>query len=313
MGQTLKGKNAVVTGAGRGIGKAIALQIAAEGGNVVVNDLGIARDGSGQDTSPADEVVAQLKKMGGAAVANYDSVADFDAAERIIKTCVDNFGRIDILVNNAGFLRDRMIFNMSEVEWRSVLAVMADGAFNCSRHACILMRKQKGGRIINITSDAWRGTVGHANYGAGKAAIVGLTRATAREMGKYRVTCNAVAPMAATRMTLDDDVIQGIKKRVEAGVMAKEQADAMLGMPGPEGAAPMIVYLATDEAANINGQVFHSEAGRVSIYSEPVETHPIQRDFKREGLFSVDELIKRVPKELLTDYVNPSPPPEESA
>jgi len=218
-------------------------------------------------------------------------------------------------VNNAGFLRDRMIFNMTQDEWSSVIDVMLNGTFNCSRHACVLMRQQRGGRIINITSDAWRGTVGHVNYGAAKAGIVGLTRAIAREMGKYGVTCNAIAPAAATRMTMDEDVIQGFKKRAEAGLAPKEvlEMDITTLMPGPEGVSPMIVYLATDEAANINGQVFHAESGRIAIYSEPVETRVILRDYKKEGLFSVEELTKRVPEELLVDYVNPSPPAEKPA
>lgn len=305
MGRELDNKAAVVTGAGRGIGREIALFLAAEGAKVIVNDPGAARDGSGQDAKPADEVVAEIKKRGGEAVANYDSVADFASAERIINTCPDKFGRIDILVNVAGVLRDRMIFNMSEEEWDHVLDVHLKGSFNCSRHACILMRKQRSGRIINITSDAWRGTVGHANYGAAKAGIVGLTRAIAREMGRYNITCNAIAPVAATRMTLDEDVKQGIKKRYEAGLMPKEQMDAILNMPGPEYVPPIVAYLATDEAWNINGQVFHAEGGRISIYSEPVETKAI---YKKEGIWTLDELINIVPQTIAQGLVNPAPP-----
>ena len=308
MGDRLKGKNAVVTGSGRGIGREIALAMAAEGANVVVNDPGVARDGKGSDTKPVDEVVAEIRKRGGTAAVNYDSVTDFAGAERIIQTCLDSFGRIDILINNAGFLRDRMIFNMALEEWGAIIDVMLNGTFNCTRHAAPLMRKQRGGRIINITSDAWRGTVGHANYGAAKAGIVGFTRAVAREMGKYGVTCNAVAPMAATRMSLDDDVKQGLRKRLEAGLISKEAYDTALATPGPEGVPPLIVYLASDEAANINGRTFHSDAERISIYSEPVEERVIHWDYRNKGIITVDKLADLVPKELVVDYVNPAPP-----
>jgi len=308
MGGRLKGKNAVVTGAGRGLGRAMALALAAEGARLVINDPGLARDGSGQDIAPADEVVTEIKKAGGEAVANYDSVASWDSAERIIKTCIDSFGRIDILVNNAGFLRDRMVFNMSNEEWSGVIDVMLNGAFYCSRHASGLMRAQKHGRIISITSDAWRGTVGHCNYGAAKAGIVGLTRALARELGKYNITCNAIAPVAATRMTMDEDTKQGLKKRLEGGLLSQETYDSAMAMPKPEGITPMVVYLATDEAANINGSVFHSEAGRIAIYSEPVEIRAMHKDFNTYGLFTIDELVKMVPQTLLTSYINPAPP-----
>ncbi|MCK4697325.1 MAG: SDR family oxidoreductase, partial [Dehalococcoidia bacterium] len=236
------------------------------------------------------------------------SVVDFNAAQQIIKSCVDKFGRIDILVNCQGNLRDRMIWNMTEDEWDSVMVVHLKGTFNTCRHACTLMREQKYGRIINVTSDAWRGTMGHVNYGAVKGGIVSLTRSIAREMGRYGVTANCFAPIAATRMTLNDEVIKGTWKRVEAGVMTKEQAEQMLNMPGPEHIPPIVVYLATDHAANINGQVFHAEAGRVSIYNEPVEIRAI---YKPEGIFTTEELINAVPKTLLTGYINPAPPQPE--
>ena len=311
MSEKLKGKSGVVTGAGRGIGREIALAMAREGANVVVVDPGVARDGSGTSAAPADEVVAEIQKKGGTAVANYGSVVDFKAAENIIKSCVDNFGRIDFLVNCAGILRERMIWNMSEEEWDGVIAVHLKGTFNCSRHACVFMREQKGGRIINLTSDAWRGTVGQCNYGAAKGGIVSLTRAIAREMGRYGVTCNALCPVAATRMTMTEEVKAGLRKRLEAGLITKEAYEGFAAMPGPEYIPPMAIYLATDAAANINGQVLHVERGRVAIYSEPVEIRAI---YKAEagGAWSVDELEEYVPKTILTGYVNPAPPvPEE--
>ena len=308
MGEKLKGKNAVVTGAAGGIGREICLALAAEGANILANDIGAARDGSGAGEGPVDKVVEEIKERGVKAIANYESVVDFAAAEQLIKACVDEFGRIDILVNCHGNLRDRMIWNMTEDEWDSVMYVHLKGTFNTCRHACVLMREQRSGRIINVTSDAWRGTMGHVNYGAVKGGIVSLTRSIAREMGRYGVTANCFAPIAATRMTMNDEVIQGTWKRVEAGVMTKEQAEQILNMPGPEFIPPIVVYLATDHAANINGQVFHAEKGRIAIYSEPVE---VQAIYKEEGNFTMEELIDAVPKTLLQGYINPAPPQPE--
>lgn len=304
MAQRLKGKNAVVTGAGGGVGRAIALALAEEGANVVVNDLGGAVNGSGSSTTPAEETVALIKKAGSKAVANYDNVTEFDAAKRIIDTCVEHFGKLDILVNVAGILRDRMVFNMSFDEWDAVIKVHLYGTFNCCRHACALMRQQRSGRIINTTSDAWVQTVGHVNYGAAKGGIVTLTKSIAREMGRYGVTCNAFAPVAATRMTLSEETKAGFKKRYEAGQMSKERYEELIGMPGPEFVAPFIAYLATDEASDINGCVFQVTGGRVGLYSEPELVRFI---FKPEGKWSVDELIKTVTQTLTQGIANPAP------
>ena len=305
MAQRLKDKSAVVTGAGGGIGKAIALALVEEGANVVVNDLGGTLDGTSSSATPADETVAMIKKAGGKAVANYDSVVDFTSAKRIIDTCVEHFGKLDILVNVAGILRDRMVFNMSAEEWDAVLKVHLYGTFNCCRHACALMRQQRSGRIINTTSDAWVQTVGHVNYGAAKGGIVTLTKSIAREMGRYGVTCNVFAPVAATRMTLSEETKAGFKKRYEAGLVTKERYEELVGMPGPEFVGPFIAYLATDEAADINGCVFQVSGGRVGLYSEPQLTRFI---FKTEGKRTVDELVKEVPKSLTQGIANPAPP-----
>jgi len=304
MTDRLKGKNAIVTGGAGGVGREICLALAAEGANIVVNDVGATRDGSGGEASPADKVATEIKEKGGNAISNHDSVVDFAYAEKLIKSCVDTFGKLDILVNSHGNLRDRMIWNMSEEEWDSVMFVHLKGTFNTCRHACVLMREQKAGRIINVTSDAWRGTAGHANYGAVKGGVVSLTRSIAREMGRYGVTANCFAPIAATRMTMDEDVQANVWKRVEAGVMTKEQAEQFLSMPGPEFVPPIIVYLATDEAGYMNGQVFHAEGGRIAIYSEPVEVRAI---YKSEGKFNVEELIQLVPRTLADGYINPAP------
>jgi NAD(P)-dependent dehydrogenase (short-subunit alcohol dehydrogenase family) len=307
LSEHLKGRNAVVTGAAGGLGKEICLALAREGANIVCNDIGADRSGAGAEKTPVDKVVDAVKAIGVKAIANYDSVVDFKASEKLIKTCVQEFGKIDILVNCHGMLRDKMIWNMSEDEWDSVVAVHLKGTFNTCRHACVLMREQKSGRIINVTSDAWRGTMGHVNYGAVKGGVVSLTRSIAREMGRYSVTCNAFAPIAATRMTMSDEVVKGTWKRVEAGVMSKAEAELMLAMPGPEHIPPIIIYLATDQAWNINGQVFHAEGGRVGIYSEPIEVKSVYKELKY-GPFTTDEMIAMVPKILQQGYINPAPP-----
>jgi NAD(P)-dependent dehydrogenase (short-subunit alcohol dehydrogenase family) len=300
MGNKLEGRAAVVTGAGRGIGRAIALELAKEGAKVVVNDLGTGRAGEGADASPAEEVVAEIKKAGGVAVANGDSVADFVAAGRMIQSCVDNFGRIDILVNVAGILRDRMVHKMSEEEWDAVIDVHLKGTFNTIRHAAALMRAQKSGRIINFASESWLGIIaGQPNYAAAKGGIVSLTREVAGEMRNKNVTVNAIVPTAATRMNMNDDVIANMKKMLEAGMITQEGFDEFMDLPGPEYLAPVIVYLATDEAAGITGKVIACGGGRVALYSDPVEIRALYKDYKKEGPWTIDDLTKMVPRTLL--------------
>ena len=307
MSKKLEGKAAIVTGAGRGIGREVALSLAGEGVNVLVADPGAARDGSDTDAAPAEQVVSEIKEKGGNAVANFNSVTDFKAAEDIISSCNENFGSVDIVVNCAGVLRERMVWNMTEDDWKTVIDVHLHGTFNICRHACVIMRKQNFGRIINFTSDAWRGTVGQSNYGAAKSGIVGLSRAIGREMGRYGVTINCIAPIGATRMTMTDKVKDGMKKRLEKGLITKEYYDNFLRMPGPEYVPPLVNYLASDAAANINAQVFHAEKGRIAIYSEPVEVRAIYKT-SEDGMFSMEELEEAVPRTLLTGYVNPAPP-----
>lgn len=299
MDGRLKGKVAAVTGSGQGIGRAIAVALAKEGAKVVTNNR---RPGtSGGD---AESTAKQIIDMGSQAVPFFGDAANFKVAQELIQTAVDRFGRLDILVNNAGADAPHMVWNMTEEEWDMAVDSYLKGTFNCTRFACGLMREQKWGRIINTTSTAWLGTVGHCNYGAAKAGIVGLTRAVAREMGRYGVTCNAYAPTAATRFTLSEDIIAGFKKRYEAGLMTKERYEEVTNPPSPETVTPFIVYLCTDEAADINGQVFDVTGGSVAIYSEPIKKHTIN---KEEGLWTVAELIELVPKVLLEGYKNPSP------
>lgn len=310
MGDRLKDKVAVVTGAGRGIGRGIAIAMADEGARVVVNDLGGGTDGSGADQSPADQVVAEIKAAGGTAVANYDSVATVEGGNSIIQTAVDSFGRLDILVNNAGILRDRMVFNMTPEEWDAVIKVHLYGVFNCTKPAATLMRQQRSGRIISMSSTSGLiGNSGQANYGAAKAGIAGFTRVVARDMGRYGVTCNAIAPGAGTRMTLSDEVIAARQIREQKGVTGGGGSSRQTGPADPDDVAPIVVFLATDAAADINGQTFGAAGGTISIYQNPAPMKSIHKD----GRWTLDDLDGILPGTLLAGLVNPAPaqPPKQ--
>jgi len=308
MGDKLKGKNAVVTGAGRGIGKAVAIALAQEGANVIVCDLGGGVDGAGTDKTPADETVAECQKFGVKAVAQYGDVASFTDAEAMVKACVDNFGSIEIVANIAGIDKPKMIWNMSEEEWDQVVAVHLKGTFNLTRHAASLMREQKYGRIINCVSEAFIGGPSHLNYAAAKGGIATLTYGSARELGKSGVTCNAICPRAWTRMTADDKVIEGIKKRIEAGLMPADQLDRMMNeLADPSYFAAFVAYLASPEAADVNGQIFFVSGTEIGHWTQPTIDTKVTRDWKKEGPWTFDELVKLVPSKLLVDYVNPAP------
>src|SRR5688572_26353768 len=253
----LKGKAAIVTGAGRGIGRDVALLLAKEGASVIVNDPGVGRGGEATTERPADDVAAEIKAAGGKAQANYDSVADYQKAGAMVRRCVEDYGKIDILVNVAGMLREKMIWNMSEDDFDAVVSVHLKGHWNMSHHAIKYMRNAGHGRIINFSSDAFKGSVGQCNYSAAKAGIIGLTRSIAKETYKNGVTANAICPSADTRMTLTPEVKENRRRKFEAGLMTKEQYDLTLQNRGPEYIAPMVAYLATDQADYINGQIFH--------------------------------------------------------
>ena len=301
MASLLADKVAIITGAGRGIGEAIAVQMAEEGARVVVNDPGVGPDGQGHDNGPADRVVARITDAGGAAVPNYDSVATMQGGESIIQTALDSFGRVDILVNNAGILRDRMIFNMAPEEWSDVIAVHLKGHFACIKPASVLMRQQRCGRIINFSSESGlTGNAGQANYGAAKSAIAGLTRVVARDLGRYGVTCNAIAPRAWTRLTAT------IPQQRPGAAPADAPDTSRLDQLNPEFVSPMVCYLASDAAWNINGQTFLVYAGTVAVLQHPT---PWRTAFK-PGMWTLDELTKAVP-DLLEGTRNPAPPPEE--
>lgn len=300
MEKWLEGRVALVTGSGQGIGRAIAIALAREGARVVTNNRAAGTKGGDAETT-----AAEIVKAGGRAIPFYGSVADFAVAARLVEAAVREFGRLDILVNNAGADSPRMVWNMTEEDWDVCVDSFLKGTFNCTRHAAAIMRAQKWGRIINTTSTAWLGAVGHCNYGAAKAGIVGLTRNVARELGRYGVTCNAFAPTAATRFTLNEDVVAGFRKRYEKGLMTRERFEELTNPPPPESVTPFLIYLCTDQAANINGQVFDITGNNIAIYSEPVKA----RSIRKEGsLWTVEELMAQVPAVLLKGYKNPAPP-----
>ena len=307
MGERLKGKVAVVTGAGRGIGRGIALLLAEEGAAVVVNDLGGNVDGSGSSATPAEDVVAAIKAKGGFAIANADSVASFSAAEHLINTAVREFGQIDILVNNAGILRDRMVFNLSEEDWDAVINVHLKGTFNCTRHASVHMRQQKFGRIISMSSTSGLyGNSGQANYGAAKDGVAGLTRVVSRDLGKYGITVNAIAPAASTRMIATVPK-KGREARQARGVTIPGSQTShelpQLRME-PDDVAPFVVYLATNAAADINGQTFLVRGGLVALLNYPAPVRTITKTSR----WTPEEIAALFPSTLGMDLVTPAPP-----
>ena len=306
----LKGKAAVVTGAGRGIGREVALLLAKEGAGVVVNDPGVGRGGEKTEERPADDVVAEITKAGGKAVANYDSVSDYLKAGLMVKQCVDTFGKIDILVNVAGNLRERMIWNMSEDDFDAVVSVHLKGHWNMCHHAVKYMRQEGHGRIINFSSDAFKGSVGQCNYSASKAGIIGLTRAIAKETYKYGITVNAICPSADTRMTLTETVKANRKRKFEAGLMTKAEYDRTLQNRGPEYIAPLVAYLALDDTDSINGQVLHIERGRIHTYYFGEDLRSLYKG--GDGMFTVDELIETVPGSLMNGITPVVPPVKKS-
>ena len=291
----LEGKVAIVTGAGRGIGREHALALARAGAQVVVNDLGAALSGEGHDDTPAQQVVQEVEALGGAALANAENVADFDGAARMVQQAIDHFGRLDILVNNAGILRDRMLVNMSEAEWDAVINVHLKGHFAPTRHAAAYWRERSKagedvrGRVINTSSPSGVfGNIGQSNYGAAKAGIAAFTVIAAQELHRYGVTVNCLAPNARTRMT-------------EETFDMKDPDPDEFDPLDPANMSPVIVALCADEAQEITGQVFHVWGSAVNAL---VGWSAGER-FDTDGRWDADELLG----ELLERFPEGASPP----
>ena len=286
---SLDGKVAIVTGAGRGIGREQALALAAAGARVVVNDLGTDLSGTGSDGSPATQVVQEIEKAGGEAIADGENVADFAGAKRMVDQAIEHFGQLDILVNNAGILRDRMLVNMEEAEWDAVIAVHLKGHFAPTHHAAAYWRERsKSGdtlhaRVINTSSPSGVfGNVGQANYGAAKAGIAGLTLIAAQELGRYGVTVNCLAPNARTRMT-----------ESAYGTLPVPQGFDLLD---PKHNSPIVVALCADEAQHITGQVFLVQGGAVNALKGWGDGELFFSENGWEPDSLLDELLRRYPE-----------------
>jgi NAD(P)-dependent dehydrogenase (short-subunit alcohol dehydrogenase family) len=277
----LAGKVAIVTGAGRGIGREIALDMARNGASVVVNDLGGNADGTGSGRV-ADDVVKEIQAAGGKAAANYDSVATVEGGKKIFQTALDAFGACDVLVNNAGILRDKTIFTMEESDWDAVIAVHLKGHFCCSQPFARYIREtnRRGCRIICFSSvSGLFGNFGQSNYGAAKAGIAGFARVLALELAKYGCTVNTISPGAATRMTIP----------LMEGRGAKVDADNPL--VGPQQIAPVVSWLATPQAQELTAQIIHVSRGQVAIMQQPA----LIRAFKTEHLWTQEDLDRVIP------------------
>ena len=289
----LEGKVAVITGAGRGIGREEALLLAKHGAKVVINDLGGHFDGTGQSRSPAEDVVKEIRSAGGQAVANFESVTDFKSAKRIIDCAIDNFGKLNIVINNAGILRDRMVFNMSEEDWDAVVGVHLKGTFNVARHATAYWREQHkagnvlNGRLINTSSDSGiLGNAGQSNYGAAKAAVAAMAIIVDREMSRYGVTANAIAPVARTRLTVD------ATPQTAAGMTQKAgEWDAFT----PAHVAPLVAWLSSDDAKDVHGEVFRVGMGNVWIMKG---WHTAAKVTKKGSMWEPAELGAKLKEEI---------------
>ncbi|MHA1578355.1 MAG: SDR family oxidoreductase [Candidatus Freyarchaeota archaeon] len=309
MAKLLEGKVAIVTGAGRGLGREEALALAKHGAKVIVNDVGGSANGKGEFHGPADDVVKEIKEMGGEAAPNYESVTSFEGAKRIIDQAIETFGKLDILVNNAGILRDKMVFNMTEEEFDAVIAVHLKGTFNCTRHATNYWRteskagKPVAGRIINTASDA--GLLynpGQSNYGAAKAGIVAFTLIVAKEVAKYGVTANVVVPVARTRLTTE------ATPSLAPMMGNKEEFEKKYGYDvlSPQAMAPLVVYLASDDAADITGQVIRVVGGNLWLLHSWRSSEPVKRE--PPGFWEPEEIGTK-----LRDLVAKAPQREELA
>jgi NAD(P)-dependent dehydrogenase (short-subunit alcohol dehydrogenase family) len=271
MGAFLEGKAVAVTGAGRGIGRAVAMGCAAHGANVVVADYGVGIAGEDPTSEVADAVVKEITDAGGTAVAVADTVTTMAGGERIVQTAVDQWGRIDGVVCVAGILRERMLFNMTEEEFDPVVETHLKGTFTVFRAAAAIMRKQESGTLIGFTSGAFAGSVAQANYSAAKGGIVSLVRSAALGMHRYDVTANCIAPVARTRMSAN---------------VPGEIAD----IGEPEDIAPLVVFLLSDRARHVTGQVYTSVGGKIAVWNQPAEVRAMFKD----GRWTPEEIAERL-------------------
>lgn len=313
MGNRMEGKAAIVTGGGRGIGRATALLLAEEGASVVVNDTGFEVDGTGSSHGPADAVVAEITAGGGKAIANYEDVATMDGGEAVVMQAMDTYGQLDALVTSTAVLRDAMITQMTDEDWTAVMNNTLKAAFTVTKFASVVFRQQRKGRIVTITSDAGLGAVGRVNFAAAGEALLGLNRGVARDLGRYGATANAVTPLARTRLfpgTPDeyrrlrdmegpDDIA-----RLTPVPLATDWEGP--GSPDdPENVAPIVVWLCTDAAPNVNSYCWGVRGGDIYVYKNPAAT----RSIHKWGNFTVEELQELVPRTLGFGLQNPAPPP----
>ena len=304
MARLLQDKVAIITGAGRGLGREYALAMAKEGAKVVVNDYGGGYDGTGKANGPAQDVVEEIKALGGQAVPNFADVSSFAETKELIDTAINKFGKLNVLVNNAGIVRDKMLFNMGEDEWDRLINIHLKGHFNCTRHASAYWREQHkagnilNGSIINTSSDAGLvGNAGQVNYGSAKAGIALMTIVVALEMAKYGVRCNCIAPSARTRLTTEATPSLG-------DMMGKEAAPGEFDVFAPENMSPLIVYLASDDSKDISGEVVRVMGNRIWLV----------RGWHSVGTVAKKEKVKWEPMELgseLKTLLKKAPPKED--
>ena len=315
MGNRLEGRVAIVTGAGRGIGAEVARWLAADGASVVVNDLGASLDGAGLSNAPAEQVAQSIRDAGGSAVANFDSVAEYETAGKIVQSAIDNFGRVDAVCHVAGILRDRMVFNMTEEEWDGVLAVHLYGAFNIVRNCVPHMMNQRYGRIVLFSSGSGLGASGQANYAAAKEGMVGFARALSKELAPYGITANAVYPGGATRMTasIPDSTTQ-LRQQQRAQLQGGESEEDEAPTVPPESRdpannAPKATYLCSEAAGDITGQVVGISGWQATLYSP----RHVTRSIHKNGRWTLDELDRLMPISVNDGLVNPVPtqPPRQ--
>jgi NAD(P)-dependent dehydrogenase (short-subunit alcohol dehydrogenase family) len=285
--QVLAGKVAIVTGGGRGMGRAHAMALAAHGARLVVNAT----------SDSAEQVAAEIRAAGGEAIAHRASVADHAAAGDLIGVAIDHFGRLDILVNNAGFALPKLLQDTTPEDLDDLYAVNLRGHFNTIQHAAKVMVNQHSGRIINTASGSWRRPTGNVAYAASKAAVVSLTWGVAWELRNHGITCNAIAPFGMTRLVQNGVAAYG--DLVRTGLMPPGTNEHLMNYPGPEFAAPIVVYLASDAAARVSGQIFRSGGGKVAIFSHPQEINAIQKDISGQEPWTFEELAERIPDDVL--------------